>query len=110
MALIARSAGAHVLSASIHKPDAFDIPHLDQGLLAKALLQGLNGEAESLLHIQVPRTGSSARDRIVSIKSLTAWTEKTLPKLSQAYGMPPVSPVAFSQNQDFPLVINRWDE
>jgi hypothetical protein len=58
----------------------------------------------------VPRTGSSARDKIVSIKSLTAYVEKTLPELSRKHGMPALSPVTYTQNQDFPLVINRWDE
>ncbi|RPJ10776.1 MAG: hypothetical protein EHM36_02850, partial [Deltaproteobacteria bacterium] len=110
MALIARSTGAHVISASTGQREALKFTKLEQSPFVQALLRGLNGEAESFFHIQVARTGSSARDKIVSIKSLAAYMEKSLPELCRRYGMEAISPVIYSQGPDFPLAINRWNE
>lgn len=110
MALIARATGAYVLSASTHGQDASEVRQLGRGLFAHALLQGLNGEAENPAYTQIPMSAYAHRDKIVTVRSLMAYLENALPKFGEKFGLEPPFPLTFSRPQDFPLVINKWND
>jgi DNA-binding beta-propeller fold protein YncE len=110
MALLARSTGAHVILGSTHQTGEAGITKLGQSLFAHVLRQGLKGEAESKLHVQIPVSDYSSRDRIVTIKSLADYLEKSLAGVSDKYKQEPRSPLIYQGMHDFPLVINKWND
>jgi hypothetical protein len=110
MALLARSTGAHVIFGSTRHPAEAGITKLGRSLLAHVILQGLKGEAESKLQVQIPVSDYSSRDRIVTIKSLADYLEKSLASAREKYKQEPRPPLVYRGMYDFPLVINKWNE
>ncbi|OGP73089.1 MAG: hypothetical protein A2V86_11080 [Deltaproteobacteria bacterium RBG_16_49_23] len=110
MALMGRSTGAYILSTSTYRQDASEIRQWGRGLFAYALLQGLNGEAENPAYTQIPMSAYAHRDKIVTIRSLMAYLENSMLKFSEKVGAEPLYPLIYSRPQDFPLVINKWND
>ncbi len=110
MALLARSTGAYVILGSTHQTGEAGITKLGQSLFAHVILQGLKGEAESPLHVQIPLSDYSSRDKIVTAKSLANYLEKSLAGVSEKYKQEPRYPLIYQGMHDFPLVINKWNE
>jgi WD40 repeat protein len=96
LALLARSAGIHILAAATRDQRASEVPELGHGVFSYALLRGLAG-------------GAALRDadKRVTVMSLVAYIRDQLPDLGRQYRAEVQDPVSFSSGMDFPLAITR---
>jgi uncharacterized caspase-like protein len=96
LALLARSAGVHILAASTRDQRASEVPELGHGVFSYALLRGLEGAA-----------ALRDADNQVTAMSLAAYVRNQLPDLGRQYRAEVQDPVSFSNGTDFPLVLAR---
>ena len=96
LAMLARSAGIHILAAATRDQRASEVPALGHGVFSYALLDGLAGSA-SLRDV----------DRQVTVQSLAAYIRSQLPDLGRQYQAEVQDPVSFSNGMDFPLAVAR---
>ncbi|HEX5108779.1 MAG TPA: caspase family protein [Vicinamibacterales bacterium] len=96
LALLARSAGVHILAASTRDQRASEVPELGHGVFSYALLRGLEGAA-ALRDV----------DNQVTAMSLASYVRTQLPDLGRQYRAEVQDPVVFSNGTDFPLVLSR---
>jgi hypothetical protein len=96
LALLARSAGVHIVAAATRDQRASEVPALGHGVFSYALLRGLAG-------------GAALRDvdQQVTVQSLVAYIRNQLPELGRQYQAEVQDPVSFSNGMDFPLAITR---
>ena len=96
LAMLARSAGIHILAAATRDQRASEVPALGHGVFSYALLDGLAGSA-------------ALRDvnRQVTVQSLAAYIRSQLPDLGRQYQAEVQDPVSFSNGMDFPLAVAR---
>ena len=96
LAMLARSAGVHILAAATRDQRASEVPELGHGVFSYALLRGLAG-------------GAALRDvdQQVTVQSLSAYIRSQLPDLGRQYQAEVQDPVSFSNGMDFPLAIAR---
>ena len=96
LAMLARSAGIHILAAATRDQRASEVPDLGHGVFSYALLRGLGGSA-ALRDV----------DQQVTVQSLVAYIRSQLPDLGRQYQAEVQDPVSFSNGMDFPLAIAR---
>jgi WD40 repeat protein len=96
LALLARSAGIHILAAATRDQRASEVAELGHGMFSYVLLRGLGG-------------GAALRDvdRQVTVMSLGAYVRDQLPDLGRKYQAEVQDPVSFSNGMDFPLAVTR---
>ncbi len=96
LALLARSAGVHILAAATRDQRASEVAALGHGIFSYALLRGLDG-------------GAALRDvdQQVTVQSLGAYIRSQLPDLGRQHQAEVQDPVSFSNGMDFPLAITR---
>ncbi len=92
IAQLARSTGTHWLTASGSEQFATEFAELGHGVFTYALLQGLQGKADS-------------GDKKVTINELKAFIESQVPELTQQYKGTPQYPASYGYGQDFPVSI-----
>jgi WD40 repeat protein len=96
LAMLARSAGIHILAAATRDQRASEVPQLGHGVFSYALLRGLAGSA-----------ALRDADQQVTVQSLVAYIRSQLPDLGRQYQAEVQDPVSFSNGMDFPLAIAR---
>jgi WD40 repeat protein len=96
LALLARSAGIHILAVATRDQRASEVSELGHGVFSYALLRGLGG-------------GAALRDvdKQVTVMSLVAYIRDQLPDLGRKYQAEVQDPVSFSNGMDFPLALTR---
>lgn len=92
IAQLARSTGTHWLTASGSQQFATEVEELGHGLFTYALLQALEGAADS-------------GDQRISVNELKAYLESQVPQLSQTHRGSAQYPSSYGTGQDFPIAI-----
>lgn len=91
IALLARSTGTHWLTATGSDQFAAEFADLGHGAFTKAVLEGLDGGADS------------GEDGQVTVKELDAFLQKRVPELTREFRGAPQYPASFGYGQDFPV-------
>lgn len=91
---LARSTGTVFLTASQEAQYANEESKLKHGLFTYALIEGLQGNADS-----------GIKDKKITVNELKSYVEDRVPELSEQYGVPAQYPTGYSYGQDFPIVI-----
>jgi hypothetical protein len=92
--MLARSRGVYLIAASTKQQDAIEIPALRHGVLAYALLNGLEKDA------------LAGADGIVTVHSVLQYIDQKVPELTERYhGGDKQYPVSSDTGMDFPLWI-----
>jgi len=89
--LLARSVGTHVLAATDRSQSALEIDRLGHGVFTYALLDGLNGKAES------------SAGGAVTATQLVRYVEDTVPRLTRDLADDIQYPTGYSRGMDFTL-------
>ena len=90
MALLSRSTGIHIATATTGKQYASELTDLGHGVFTYALLAGLKGKAD-----RKPKDGN------VSIEEILQFTQRYVPFLTKKYGTGAMTPVTTSRGDNF---------
>lgn len=94
LALLAKSAGSFLIAASSDTQEALEATGLGHGLLTYALLQALNGLADT-----------SPRDGMITVMELLPFIQQQVPEYAQQHFHHRQYPQVFSNGMDFPLAV-----
>jgi uncharacterized caspase-like protein len=95
IAQLARSTGTFWLTSSGTDQFATEFEKLGHGLFTYALLEGLNGDADS------------NKDQQLTIRELSTYIENTVPDLSEKLKGSLQFPSAYSYGNDFPVAVYK---
>jgi len=90
--LLARSVGTHILAATDRDQYAIELAKLGHGIFTYALLEGLQGKADS-----------SPADGVVSAAEVIRYVEEKVPMLAAKYTDYAQYPTGYSRGKDFAL-------
>ncbi|WP_193771519.1 caspase family protein [Candidatus Magnetaquicoccus inordinatus] len=90
MALLSRSTGIHIATATMGTQSASELTDLGHGVFTYALLEGMKGKAD-----RKPRDGQ------VSVSELLEFVQQYVPFLSQKYETSAMTPVVNSRGNNF---------
>ena len=90
MAILSRSTGVHVATATTGEQSASELADLGHGVFTYALLEGMKGKADR-----------QPKDGVVSITELLAFIQQYVPFLNQKYETAAMTPVVNSRGNAF---------